>query len=68
MGTLQKYLRKFMIMSFWILEWEMFRTKVAEKIEKHVLCSVMLFFLENHAVYEILWKNVVETDRSQVTI
>jgi hypothetical protein len=32
----------------------MFRTKVVEKIKKHFLCSVTLFF-ENRAVYEIMW-------------
>ena len=26
------------------------------------------FFSENHAVYEIMWKNIVETDRPQLTI
>jgi len=27
-----------------------------------------IFFSENHAVYEIMWKNTVEPDRLQVTI
>ena len=26
------------------------------------------FFFENRAVYEIMWKNVVETDKPQMTI
>ena len=26
------------------------------------------FFFQNHAVYEIRWKNIVEPDRSQMTI
>jgi len=26
------------------------------------------FFFENNAIYEIMWKNVVETDRPQMTI
>jgi len=38
------------------LEWEMFQTKVVEKIKTHILCSVTFF--ENHAVCEILWKNI----------
>jgi hypothetical protein len=41
------------------LEWEMFQTKVVEKIKTHILCSVTFFF-ENRAVYEIMWKNIVE--------
>jgi hypothetical protein len=27
-----------------------------------------IFFPENHAVYEIMWKNIVEPDRPQMTI
>jgi len=34
----------------------MFQTKVVEKIETHILCSVTSF--ENRAVYEIMWKNM----------
>jgi hypothetical protein len=45
----------------------MFQTKVVEKIKTHILCSVMLFS-ENRAVYEIMWKNMVERGRPQMTI
>jgi hypothetical protein len=34
---------------------------------KNILCSVT-FFPENLAVYEIVWKNIVERDRPQMTI
>jgi len=27
----------------------------------------MTFFFENHAVYEIMWKNIVETGRPRMT-
>jgi len=33
----------------------MFQTKVVEKIKIHILCSI-IFFFENRAVYEIMWK------------
>ena len=36
------------------LELEMFQTKVVEKIKTRILCSI--FFFENRAVYEIMWK------------
>ena len=49
------------------LEWEIFQTKVAEKIESRILCSVTFFF-ENRAVHEIVWKNIVEPNRPQMTI
>jgi hypothetical protein len=34
---------------------------------KHVLCSI-IFVSENHAVYEVKWKNTVQPDRPQMTI
>jgi hypothetical protein len=42
------------------------QTKVAEKI-KTILCSIILF-PENSAVYEIIWKNIVQPDRPNMTI
>jgi hypothetical protein len=44
----------------------MFQTKVAEKLETHSLYSVP--FLENRAVHEIMWKNIVERGRPQMAI
>jgi hypothetical protein len=49
-----------------LLEWEMFQAKVVEKIRTHILCSVT--FAENRAVCEIMWINVVQLDRPQMTI
>jgi hypothetical protein len=43
----------------------MFQTNVVEKIKTHILCSV-IFFFGNRAVYEIVWKNIVERDRPQI--
>jgi hypothetical protein len=40
----------------------MFETKVVEKIRTHILCSIFFSF-ENDAVYEIMWKNMVERGR-----
>jgi hypothetical protein len=40
---------------------------VLEKIETRILCSVISFF-ENRAVYEIMWKNIVERGRPQMAI
>jgi hypothetical protein len=42
----------------------MFEIKVVEKIKTHILCSIIIFFpFENLAVYDIMWKNVVERGR-----
>jgi len=40
--------------------------KLAEKITAHCLCSEPSF--ENCAIFEIMWKNVVERDTPQMTI
>jgi hypothetical protein len=48
------------------LEWEMFHTKVVQKIKTHFLCSITLF--KNRVIYEIMWQNVVEPDRLQMAI
>ena len=48
---------------------EMRQTQVLEKIKTHILSSVTFFPpLENRAVYEIMWKNIVEVGRPQMTI
>jgi len=44
----------------------MFETKVIEKIKIHTLCSIIYFF-ENRAVYEIMWKIAVQQGRPQST-
>jgi len=46
----------------------MLRTKVVEKIGTHILCPVSFFFFFNRAVCEIMWINVLEWDRPQMTI
>jgi hypothetical protein len=48
------------------LETEMFQNKVVEKIKMHILCSIT--FSEKGAVYEIMWKNMLQPDRPHVTI
>ena len=44
----------------------MFRKKVVDEIKTHVLFSVTFVF--NPAVYEIMWKNIIERDPIQMTI
>ena len=44
----------------------MFYTKVVEKIQTRILCSIT-FFPEIRTVYEIMSKNVVETEGPQMT-
>ena len=41
--------------------------KFVEKIKTHILCSVIFFFF-NGSVYEIMWKNIAESDRQLITV
>jgi len=54
----------------YFLEWEMYQTKVVEKIKTHILRSISspppLF--EKRALYEIMLKNIVQRDTSQTAI
>jgi hypothetical protein len=43
----------------------MFQIEDVEKLETNVLC--LLTFFENLALHEIMWKNIVERGRSQMT-
>jgi hypothetical protein len=54
----------FMIMSHSLL---LKMKNIIEKIKTHILCSIT-FILKNCAIYEIMWKNIVEPDMPQVTI
>jgi hypothetical protein len=44
----------------------MFQTKFVEKIKTHILC--LITFFENHAVYELMWENIVEPEWPQMAI
>jgi hypothetical protein len=44
----------------------MFQAKVVEKIKTHVVLQYL--FSENRAVKKIMWKNMVEADRPQMSI
>jgi hypothetical protein len=40
---------------------------VAEKSNTHILCSIT-YYTKNCAIYEIMWKNIVEPNRRLMTI
>jgi hypothetical protein len=44
----------------------MFQTEVVQRIKTHILYSKLI--LENHTVYDVMWKDTVEPDRPQMTI
>jgi len=50
------------------LEWEIFSDKnwIESEYTPYVQCPFIL--VENRTVYEIMWKNMAEPDRSQITI
>jgi hypothetical protein len=39
-----------------------------EKIKTHVVCSITVFCFESRAVSEIMWKNIGDPGRLQMTI
>jgi hypothetical protein len=65
MKTNTHFLKSYLAQFF--LGWEMFQTKVAEKIKMHILFSVTFFF-ENRAVYHVMWKNTIQPGSPQKTI
>jgi hypothetical protein len=46
----------------------MCQTKIVQEIKIYILFLVTFFFFGNRAVYEKMWKNIVEQGRPQVTI
>jgi len=42
--------------------------KICKENEKTHFLFNKVFFFENHAVYEIMWKNMVQSDKPQMTI
>ena len=48
------------------LEWKIFQTRVIEKVETHIFCLITFFL--NRAVYEIMWKNIIERGRPQTAM
>jgi len=49
------------------LESEMFQTDI-EEIKRHILLLIFSPTPENRAVYEIMWENIVQRCRSQITV
>jgi len=43
----------------------MLQAKAVEKIKTHFMCN---FFKNNCVIYEIMWKNIVASERPQMTI
>jgi hypothetical protein len=58
------HLRSYLAQFF--LEWKTLQTKFVQKIKTNILCSANIF--ENRAVYEKMWKNIVERGKPQMTI
>ena len=61
-----KHLYKYLVEFF--LEREKFRATVVEKIKTHISFSNFFFLLENRVLYEVMWTNIVQPGRPQMTI
>ena len=53
-------------LAYFFLEWEMFQTKIVEKIKPHILRSVPLF--PKILLFYEVGENMVHPDRPQMTI
>jgi hypothetical protein len=67
MGTLHEIQYTFFIITCALLTIKMLQTTVVENIKTHIVYSVTFFFL-NVTVCEVMWKNIVQPDRPQMTI
>jgi hypothetical protein len=53
-------------LAYFFLEVEMFQTEIVEKINDTFYVQYLSF--KNSVVYEVMWNNIVERDKSQMTI
>jgi len=64
-GALREDICAFMIVScLIILRMRNIQTQVVEKIKTRVLYSIIFIHC---AIYEVIWKNIVESNRPQMT-
>jgi hypothetical protein len=49
-----------------LLDWETVLTKFVQNIKTRFVLNN--FFAENHVIYEIIWRNIVQPDRLQMKI
>jgi len=66
--TFNDDLRTSMIVSHWILLGMKNISDKGCRGYQNILCSITFFFFENRAVYEIMWKNIVQPGRPRMTI
>jgi hypothetical protein len=64
---MKTYVHFWSYLGHFFVEWEIFQTEVVEEIKTHFAFG-NVFFFENGAICEIMWKNVVEPDRPQMAI
>jgi hypothetical protein len=50
----------------WISGSILFQTRFVQNSKMHIVR--LIFFLENHTVYEIMWKNIVKLDKPYMTM
>jgi hypothetical protein len=64
MSTIHEAQYTFLYLAQLFLEWIMFQTKFVEKNQNaYFMFNNFFFFSKKFVVYEITWKNIVESDR-----
>jgi hypothetical protein len=64
---LKTYVHLWYYVDEFFVEGDMFQIKAVDYLKTHILGSI-IFFLDNRAVWEITWKNMVERDGPQITV
>jgi hypothetical protein len=65
MGTLHEDQYTFLVASHPVLPRMGSVSGKSYRENQHILCSIIFF---NHAIYEILWKNIVERDMPRIML
>ena len=64
---MKAYVHSWSHLAQFFLEWEMFQTKVVEKIETHILCSVIIF-RKSCRLWDNAGENMAQRGRPQKTL
>jgi hypothetical protein len=62
---------RYTLLSFiahFLLTWEMLQEKIWRENQNTCFMSNTFFFFENRAIYEMMWKNIVQPDMPQMSV
>ena len=63
---MKTYVRLWKNLAEFFSEWGLLQTEVVQKTKSHIFCSITSS--KNRAIYETMWKNMVQPDKPQMEI